>query len=87
MEHPEGFPVRREEEKVVNLKKILYGLKQAAHGWNDRYMVFVTTLGFEQLNGEPLLFVRESGDSYVIIAVYVDDQLIEEPNIREIEEL
>ena len=36
VEQPEGFFVKRHEDKVYLLKKVLYGLKQAPRAWYSR---------------------------------------------------
>ncbi|PNX68223.1 reverse transcriptase, partial [Trifolium pratense] len=36
IEQPQGYEVKGKEEKVLKLKKTLYGFKQALRAWNAR---------------------------------------------------
>src|SRR6267154_2752413 len=47
MEQPQGFIAARQENKVCQLKKAIYGLKQASHTWNQQFHGVLTELGFE----------------------------------------
>jgi hypothetical protein len=74
MEAPAGsrFP----KGSVLRLNKALYGLKQAPRQWNKTLDAFVRGQGFKRCVIDPSLYVRGSGSSIVLLAVYVDDLLI-----------
>ena len=87
MEQPEGFIVEGQEDKVVRLKKAIYGLKQASRAW---FKTFSTTLkenDFNQIYSDAGVYVyhRRKGETEVIIIVYVDDLLIMGPDIHQIQ--
>ncbi|KXJ74158.1 hypothetical protein RP20_CCG014246 [Aedes albopictus] len=74
MLQPEGFEQR--DGLVCRLKRSLYGLKQAARSWNERFHNFVVRLGFVRSRNDLCLYRRGSGDTQVILVIYVDDVLI-----------
>jgi hypothetical protein len=46
MDHPDGFVVRGEEQKVCKLLKSLYGLKQAPKQWHEKFDTTLTSAGY-----------------------------------------
>jgi hypothetical protein len=75
---PEGADVP--EGKVYKLVKGLYGLKQSGREWNLELDAYLRSMGFSSLSCAPCVYLRGTGDSKIIIAVYVDDMLITGPN-------
>ena len=62
---------------VCKLLKSLYGLKQAAHLWNQLLSKTLKTFGFRQLMTDTSCFVITDQDgAAVIMTVFVDDLLI-----------
>jgi len=57
--------------KVLHLRKLLYGLKQALLAWFERLSSALAKLGFLSCSFDPCVFI--SPDFNVIIAVYIDD--------------
>lgn len=77
IEQPEGFIWEDKKKFVLKLKKSLYGLKQSGNVWNKCINEVLTNiLGFRRLKSDPCIYVLNSGDSIVVIAIYVDDILI-----------
>ena len=74
MEAPEGssYPAGT----ILRLKKSLYGLKQAPRAWNKRLHEYIISAGFRRCHIDQSVYIRGSGSSAIIIAVYVDDLLI-----------
>ena len=62
--------------RVCKLFKRLYGLKQSSRCWNRRLVNFMRKNNFVTSNADPCLFVRQSDTSKLIVAIYVDDELI-----------
>lgn len=77
MEIPEGFEKGRGNNKVYQLRKAVYGLKQAPKSWNEKINhILVNKLNFKRLVSEPCVYINRNGDKFVIIALYVDDLVI-----------
>ena len=67
LEQPTGFDGGR--GRVCRLKRSPYGLKQAARCWNKRSISFMG-------KADPCLFYRTHEDSFLYVAIYVDDGLV-----------
>lgn len=77
MEQPEGFEVPGAEEKVLRLRKSIYGLKQAARAWNNAAKATLNQAGFQQSRADPCLFTsKEQGGALIHVLLYVDDLLV-----------
>jgi len=82
---PEGSDVPK--GKVYKLIKSLYGLKQSGREWNLELDAHLRTMGFHSLSCAPCVYLRGTGDSRIIIAVYVDDMLITAPSRLAVDEV
>jgi Reverse transcriptase (RNA-dependent DNA polymerase) len=62
--------------------KALYGLQSSRLRWRERFANVLKEMGFTSSRAEPDIWMRDRGDHYEYIAVYVDDLLIVscEPN-------
>jgi len=70
---PVGFEVEgNKDEYVLQLKKTLYGLKQAGLNWFETLRTHLLSIGFSQSTTDPCCYFR--GD--LILICYVDDCLI-----------
>ncbi len=56
---------------IVN--KALYGLRTSGQRWHDRFAECMRSEGFFPSKVEPDIWLRENGDVYDYVAVYVDD--------------
>jgi len=74
VEQPEGFDDG--SGRVCRLKRSLYGLKQAPQCWNKRFINFMEKAGLKNSTADPCLFYRKYEDSFLYIAIYVDDGLV-----------
>ncbi|GJR02418.1 retrotransposon protein, putative, ty1-copia subclass [Tanacetum coccineum] len=81
MEQPEGFVSQKYPNRVYNLKRSIYGLKQASRQWNKRFDDEIKKFGFNQNRDEPCVYVKASGSYVTFIILYVDDILIMGNNI------
>ena len=81
MKQPEGFVIRGKENKVLRLKKAIYGLKQASHSWWEELKTSMSQLGFKHTQSDAGVFARnyKNGDKIIVI-VYVDDALFASSN-------
>jgi transposase InsO family protein len=76
MKQPEGFIKSGTEQKVCQLKKATYGLKQSAKNWNQRIDSILKENGFQQSKADVCLYTKIDNDGPTYILVYVDDLLI-----------
>jgi hypothetical protein len=70
---PPGFETGN---KVMRLKKSLYGLKQAAKVWNDTLNSELNKIGFRQCETDKCLFVLSEQNNLCYLLVHVDDFLL-----------
>lgn len=78
MNQPDGYSDG--SKKVCRLKRSLYGLKQAPRCWNKCMVDYLKSIGFKQCDTDPCLFIRNHGNSKIILALYVDDGLVAATN-------
>ena len=83
LEQPEGFD--DDSCRVCRVKRSLYGLKQAPRCWNKRFISFMEKAGLKNSTANPCLFHRTHEDSFLYIAIYVDDGLVVGNKDEEIE--
>ena len=76
MKQPEGFLIEGQEHLVYQLKKSIYGLKQAPCCWNQALDAQLKIMGFSHRVTmiHVLVYISATG-SLLILAVYVDDIL------------
>lgn len=89
MTKPEGFEVtNNNKNKVLKLKKAIYGLKQASRAWYQRVEEVLSNLNYKKSDFEPCLFIKsKSNKNITIVALYVDDFFLFSNDIREVEYL
>ena len=75
MKQPEGFVTQGQEHLVCQLKRTIYGLKQAPWCWNQALDAQLKRMGFEQSSNDPCIYISTT-DGLLILAVYVDDILL-----------
>ena len=76
MDQPLGFEAKGQERKVCRLKRSIYGLKQASRQWNIRFHNSITSFGFEMIEENHYVYLKNYGKSIFILSQYVDDILI-----------
>jgi len=62
--------------KWLIISKALYGLKTSAARWTDPIAEILRKLGFSPSYANTKIWMRDKGDHYKYIAVYVDDLII-----------
>jgi hypothetical protein len=87
MDQPDGFVVKREEQKVCKLLKSLYGLKQAPKQWHEKFDTTLTSVGYVVNEANRCVYYRHGGGHFVILCLYVDDILIFGTNMDIINEV
>ncbi|KAK3133143.1 hypothetical protein QOZ80_6AG0532910 [Eleusine coracana subsp. coracana] len=73
---PPGFVIPGKEDKVLRLRKALYGLRQAPRAWNAKLDSTLKGMGFEQSPHEAAIYRRGNGGNALLVGVYVDDLVI-----------
>jgi hypothetical protein len=72
--HPaQGSGVPR--DKVLLLKRAVYGLRQAPRAWYERLKEHLVSFGFEPSGADPSLYVLNKDGMRCYLLVYVDDLL------------
>lgn len=76
MKPPPGFS-ESNSDRILKVKKSLYGLKCAPKCWNLAFHNFISKLGFEQTKSDWCLYIRKEGDGKTsYLCLYVDDIII-----------
>ncbi|CAH2103986.1 unnamed protein product [Euphydryas editha] len=73
MEIPECSEFNNCKNKVLRLKRAIYGLKQSARAWYIRVEDCLLKLGYKKSDYEPCLFVKSDKNTKVYVALFVDD--------------
>lgn len=82
MELPEGY---KKKDKIILIKKGLYGLKQAAALWYDNVKAFLATQGLLPTTSDICLYTNKEKSLFVI--THVDDFQVMGPKLDKIEQL
>ena len=61
MKQPKGFEENGKEHLVCELKKSIYGLKQASRQWYLKFDEVITSLGFVENNVDHCIYLKTSG--------------------------
>ena len=69
---PKGFEAPGEEDKMIHLKRAIYGFRQSSREWYKDLMGTFTKIGFKQCRVEHAVFYRFDQDT-TILAMDVDD--------------
>lgn len=73
--------------RLLRLRRSIYGLKQAGRTWNEKITSSLKNLGFTQLISDHCVFSLQRGNDYYYIALYVDDLLFIGPDRGVIDEI
>lgn len=82
MQLPQGYSTAN--DKVYNLKKSLYGLKQASRQWFSKLVQVSLNQGYKQSKNDYSLFTKKEAAYITILIIYVDDIILTGNNIQEI---
>ena len=61
------------EGHVFQLGKAIYGTKQAARRWHTKISGWMSDNGYEPVNSEKTIFMKRSGEDFIIHGLFVDD--------------
>src|SRR5271169_5627672 len=77
MKQPPEFVQPGNEDLVCELRKALYGLRQAGLVWNRKFNDFlVKNLGFHHVSADPCIYIIKENDKFIILGLHVDDTLM-----------
>jgi len=71
---PDGINITG--NKLCQLIRSLYGLKQSSRCWYQKLSTFLTDQGFTRIQSDYAVFVKRTGISLIIIGIHVDDLMI-----------
>ena len=74
MRQPEGY--EDDTDRICELLKSLYGLKQSGREWNKVFDKEMKKFGFNRLSSDPCVYIKRDGNEMVILTVWVDDILL-----------
>ena len=80
----EGFKCNK--EKVLKLKKSIYGLRQASKCWNDKINSFLLKYGFKRSGVDSCMYTKMVQGSTIHLLLYVEDIILVGPNLTHIED-
>jgi hypothetical protein len=83
---PAGFIIAGQEGKVLRLRKMLYGLRQAPRVWNSKLDDTLKKMNFVQSKHEHVMYRRSHNDNILLVGVYVDDLVITGSSLAAVEE-
>ena len=72
MKQPKGYE-QAGPHVVCKLRKVLYGLKQAACQWNMKLHDVLHLMGFVRIKSDRSLYVYERDELRIIMPVFIDD--------------
>ena len=58
---------------VLSIYKALYGLRSSGLRWHKKFAAVMKAIGFQPCKMEPDIWLRQNGDVYEYVAVYVDN--------------
>ena len=80
MTQPVGFEKSGEENMVCELKKSIYGIKQASRQWYLKFDMIITKNGFKENIVDQCIYMKVSGSNFIFLVLYVDDILLASNN-------
>ena len=87
MSQPNGFLHGKFPNRVCNLEKSIYGLKQGSSSWNLCFNEKVKEFGFSRSEDDPYVYVNASGSIVTFLVLYVDDIFFMENEILILQEV
>ena len=76
IKHTEGYIIKGKEHLVCKLKKYLYGLKRSPGMWYHKFDSYIQGLGFKRSQSNHWVYIKQVGNHFIYVALYVDDMLL-----------
>lgn len=87
MMFPQNFKCDMKQNRVLKLKRAIYGLKQSARAWYKQVDDCLQQLGYKKSLYEHCLFVKSSENVKTFVALFVDDFFLFSNCNKEVENL
>jgi hypothetical protein len=65
--------LRRDGKILVEMRKLMYGYKEAAHFWNKLLVKVFVDAGYRQCKKDPCVLIKREGDLVAMVCSVVDD--------------
>lgn len=65
-----------DKDRVLKLRKAIYGLKQSSKCWNEKINTFLVQYGFVRSENDYCLYSKKNKKGYIYIVIYVDDIIL-----------
>lgn len=86
MVQPPHFELEDPKGMVCQLKKSIYGLKQASRQWYFKFAQVIVSFGFEANQIDECIYHKFSGSKVMFLVLYVDDILLATNDINMLRE-
>ena len=80
MQQPEGFKLKGQENKVLRLRRAIYGLKQAALAWWKELESSMKRLGFKRTASDAGVFFTHIGMLYSLARIFKQSNRLRKPS-------
>ena len=80
IDQPQGYEVKGKEDKILKLKKALYGLKKDPRAWSARIDKYLQERNFVKCLNEHTLYIKIQNGDILIVCLYVDDLIFKDSN-------
>ena len=87
MKQYEAFEENGKEHLVCELKKSIYGLKQASRQLYLKFDEVITSLGFVENKVDHYIYLKTSGSKFIFLVLYVDATLLTSNDINLLHEI
>ncbi|MCO5609585.1 hypothetical protein L7F22_063815 [Adiantum nelumboides] len=77
MQQPPSYESREYPSKLCKLNKSIYGLKQSPRQWYQKFNAFMLAHGYTKFSCDANVYLRTGADSCLLVAIYVDDIILE----------
>jgi hypothetical protein len=87
MKQLEWFTINEKKELVCKLKRSIYGLKRSPRMWYQKFDTYILSFGFVRSKVDHCGYLKEEGDHFIYVALYVNNILLVRNNMDAIKEV
>jgi hypothetical protein len=81
MAQPIGFSMKEKEHMRCNLRKFIYGLKQAFRPWYLKFNETIRSFGFKENEEDNCIYAKFRSGKFIFLILYVDDILLSSSDV------